>query len=255
MKPYSFSRLWEGIQVFLAITSVVLVAGILFWESHPWPQHARNYLESQAVEETGAINLVSAIYLGYRAVDTLGETIVLLVAIGGTIGILSQAGASLAKGYGSSGLSLGSGVEEELQPATKRRTVLLNVVAGKLAPIVLVFGFYLMMYGHLSPGGGFQGGVVLASGIIFLSMGSQGAVPSRLTQGKVLARLETVAFLFLVIASLVGLVTGTGLFTNPFPHIQGSNVGFLIVLNGIIGLKVGAGIAFMCLAMLGQGEH
>ena len=39
----------------------------------------------RAVEETGAINLVSAIYLGYRAFDTLGETIVLVLSVAGVI--------------------------------------------------------------------------------------------------------------------------------------------------------------------------
>jgi len=42
----------------------------------------------QGVKETGAINLVSSIYLSYRAFDTLGETIILLLAVSGIIVIL-----------------------------------------------------------------------------------------------------------------------------------------------------------------------
>ena len=48
------------------------------------------------------------------------------------------------------------------------KTDILDVMARKLAPFILLFGCYLVAYGHLSPGGGFQGGVVLASGIILL---------------------------------------------------------------------------------------
>jgi multicomponent Na+:H+ antiporter subunit B len=48
----------------------------------------RDHFVTQGVKETGAINLVSSIYLGYRAFDTLGETIVLLVAVSGIIMLL-----------------------------------------------------------------------------------------------------------------------------------------------------------------------
>ena len=44
-----------------------------------------SYVEQHAVEETGAVNLVSSIYLGYRAFDTLGETIVLVLVVSGAV--------------------------------------------------------------------------------------------------------------------------------------------------------------------------
>ena len=45
----------------------------------------RQHFFLRAVEESGAINLVSAIYLGYRAFDTLGETIVLVLSVAGVL--------------------------------------------------------------------------------------------------------------------------------------------------------------------------
>ncbi|MFO7850021.1 MAG: hydrogen gas-evolving membrane-bound hydrogenase subunit E [Spirochaetia bacterium] len=50
----------------------------------------RDYLFAHGHEETGALNLVSAVYLGYRAFDTFGETIVLLCAVSGSIYFLSK---------------------------------------------------------------------------------------------------------------------------------------------------------------------
>jgi len=44
---------------------------------------SRRYVVERGVEETGAVNLVTAIYLGYRVFDTLGETVVLLLAVTG----------------------------------------------------------------------------------------------------------------------------------------------------------------------------
>lgn len=43
----------------------------------------REYFTARGVQETGSINLVSAIYLGYRAFDTLGETVILFLAVAG----------------------------------------------------------------------------------------------------------------------------------------------------------------------------
>ena len=45
----------------------------------------RVHILERGTEETGSLNLVTAIYLGYRAYDTLGETIVLLLAVSGIV--------------------------------------------------------------------------------------------------------------------------------------------------------------------------
>ncbi len=52
------------------------------------PSALRDFCVERAIEETGAPNLVSAIYLGWRAYDTLGETIVLLLAVTGAVFLL-----------------------------------------------------------------------------------------------------------------------------------------------------------------------
>ncbi len=51
----------------------------------PAPDRAMQYLLEHGSAETGAVNLVSAIYLGYRVFDTFGETIVLLVSVAGAV--------------------------------------------------------------------------------------------------------------------------------------------------------------------------
>jgi multicomponent Na+:H+ antiporter subunit B len=271
--------------------TVVIVATIftllpLVYLDVPWPSALRDHLEERGVQESGARNLVSAIYLGYRAFDTLGETIVLLVAVSGTIGMIAGAGGSLARGYADVVLgdtelpvedaraersaasaaaafrareaALAAGDKDGSQPRLERskghRTELIDVVTGKLGPVVLIFGLYVMMFGHMSPGGGFQGGVVVASGIVFLALGSRAGGRSRITEPGNLARIEAVGFLFLVIASLVGSFTGAGYFGNPLARAGISPVVYIIALNAVIGLKVGAGISFMCVAMLGEAE-
>ena len=238
------------LQTFLTLAAVLAVVVPVFLSEVPWPTSARNYLEARGEADSGARNLVSAIYLGYRAFDTLGETIVLLVAVSGTISIIAHSGISLARGFGEEALNRTIGGPR----LRHRRTELIDVVTGKLGPIVLIFGLYVMLFGHLSPGGGFQGGVVIASGIVFIALGSKNEDSTRLQEAGVLARIEAAGFLSLILAALSGMVTGSGFFGNPLAGIGASPVSYIVILNAVIGLKVGAGIGFMCVAMMGRTE-
>lgn len=70
------------------IVVLIIFSAFLFYSLHvnaPAPQKAKEYLLQHGPEETGAVNLVTSIYLGYRAFDTLGETIVLLVSVSGVV--------------------------------------------------------------------------------------------------------------------------------------------------------------------------
>lgn len=257
---------WFRLQVIVSVGAVAALLVPLFLTGTPWPAAARDHLERFGLPESGAINTVSAIYLGYRAFDTLGETIVLLVAVSGTIGIIAYTGTALTKGFGRQFAAPPANHTAALKtPDTgkpsirklpgQRRTALLEVVTAKLGPIVLVFGVYVMLFGHLSPGGGFQGGVVVASGIVFLALGGRADTARRLTEAPQLARLEAAAFLLLVAAAASGIVLGGGFFANTLIRTGVPEVSFIILLNVVIGLKVGAGIGFMCIAMLGKVEE
>ena len=70
----------------LEVLAVIVIGLFLFLAlsgDHPTETPVRAQIVADGVEETGARNLVTAIYLGYRAFDTLGETIVLLLAVSG----------------------------------------------------------------------------------------------------------------------------------------------------------------------------
>lgn len=248
----SFRGILFYLQIILSIIAVALLLLPFIVDDLPWPTAARDYLASLALEETGALNTVSSIYLGYRLFDTIGETIVLLIAISGTIGIIAHSGSVLAKGFemetpGNSFITHG-----ENRGSRRMRTALLEVVTGKLGPIVLIFGVYVMLYGHLSPGGGFQGGVVIASGIVFLSLGGRKGASISLTDPGVLSGLEAVAFLLLIITGVAGTALSSGIIAGNIYGVVLPKVALIITLNTLIGLKVGAGIGFMCIAMMGK---
>jgi len=227
----------------LLCVSAVLVP--VFAISLPWPDQTKKYLFSSAILETGAQNLVSSLYLGYRAFDTLGETVVLLTAVTGAIMIIKSS-VHTNNSYTFS--------QQNVPSKTRMlRTELLDTVTGKLGPVVLLFGFYVMLFGHLSPGGGFQGGVVIASAIVFLSLGSKSDGALVLTKPGVLLWIEAASFGAFLIAACAGMITGNGFFTNPFPSGFPAHA-YIIFLNCAVGLKVGAGVSFLCIEMIQNKE-
>lgn len=115
------------------------------------------YVESE-LGEAGAVNTVAGMILDYRAFDTLGESNVLFVAVVSVI-ILLRAD---RKGKNRS-LNL---PELATAPEEKPDNEILRFSAGILIPVVLLFGIYVVLNGHLSAGGGFSGGAILGGAMI-----------------------------------------------------------------------------------------
>ncbi|MDR1177364.1 MAG: hypothetical protein LBK64_00915 [Spirochaetaceae bacterium] len=226
------------------VICIVLSALVLFpmlLPEIPWPVLVRDTLVRS--NNTGAPKLVAAVYLGYRAYDTLGELTVLLASLSAAVGFIRMS----------------KGIVRKRQDGFRRRahTDIIDLTAGKLSPMVLLFGCYLMFFGHQSPGGGFQGGVVLASGIIFIALGRRdGRLDSRhsLLGSAMLGRVEAVSFLGILLLCLSGPLAGYAILENP---IQGSSLDpavYIIAFNMVIGLKVGSGIAVTCLLLLEKSD-
>jgi len=98
---------------------------------------ATEYLET-APRELGAANVVTAIVVSYRGFDTLGEVAVLFVATAGVGAMLTRK-------------RLGPAAVGRRKPATE----VLRTATGLLTGLIVMFGAYIFMHGHLTPGGGF----------------------------------------------------------------------------------------------------
>lgn len=111
---------------------------------------AARYIE-KGLEETGAVNIVAGMILDYRAFDTLGESHVLFAA---TITVLIL-------------LRLNKGQEDKNDRIFEpKNDAILQLVATFLVPIIIIFGIYIILNGHLGPGGGFSGGAVIGAGLV-----------------------------------------------------------------------------------------
>ena len=101
-------------------------------------------------------------------------------------------------------------------PPKRGMSPIVQTVVGWIKGIVFVFGLYIILYGHITPGGGFAGGVILALGFVMMTLccGKENAL--RRMPLNVASELDSVgALMFLIIAWLgISAVLGGAFFTN-----------------------------------------
>ena len=120
------------------------------------------YVE-KGLEETGAVNMVAGMILDYRAFDTFGESSVLFLAVTCVTMLLMRDRNNTTK-------------EEDLLTAREHviegheEDIILTKIARLVIPCALVYGIYVVLNGHLSPGGGFSGGTIMGSALILFAV-------------------------------------------------------------------------------------
>lgn len=117
------------------------------------------YIE-KGLEETGAVNTVAGIILDYRAFDTLGESHVLFIA---AVTVMILLRIDKKKESGNKNIEVATENDRIYEP---KNDVILQKVAFILVPMIMIFGIYIILNGHLSPGGGFSGGAIIGAGLI-----------------------------------------------------------------------------------------
>lgn len=122
---------------------------------------SRRYIE-KGMEETGAVNIVAGMILDYRAFDTLGESNVLFVAACSVMILLRVS--SDKKHHISSVHQLEMEADDRMYEP--KDDLILQRATAFLVPVILLFGVYGLLNGHISPGGGFSGGAIMGAGLI-----------------------------------------------------------------------------------------
>jgi multicomponent Na+:H+ antiporter subunit B len=176
-----------------------------------------------APTEVGAGNIVTAVVLGYRGIDTLGEIAILFAA------------ATAA------GLVLGRR-REQVRHSDPDAGFILLASADLLFPLLLVVGFYIILHGHLTPGGGFQGGVILAAAFFIPLL----ARPGQRVDHAGISLIEGIAGAVFILIGLAALYAGKAFMQ---PLLDKGQLGALVsagtlpLLYLALGLKVGAELA------------
>lgn len=137
---------------------------------------------------------------------------------------------------------------------TRDYDVILRSGGDSVLPYALIYMFYLILHGHLSPGGGFQGGVLFVTVVLFLYFGHGYEVTAKAISFNLLHEAEGVASVVYVALALMGIAAGAQ-FCQNILYTHGSigdlySSGTIFWMNVTVGLKVITGIGSISLMML-----
>lgn len=174
---------------------------------------------------TQTANAVTSVVAYFRSLDTLGEITILFTAVFGVSLMLEK--------------------NQKFQNILYHENNLLKIGIDILFPLIILFGIYIILHGHLSPGGGFQGGVIIASGFLlkFLSYGDDFELSH-----KIVSILESISGIAFVVLGLVSLLAFDIFLGNILPLGNITELfssGSIALLYLFVGLKVSAEISIL----------
>lgn len=137
------------------------------------------------------------------------------------------------------------------------RSVIVQVVTRWILVLIVVYGFGVAFFGHLTPGGGFAGGVVIACGYVLATLAFGGRAGPAAAFHRWVASLDSVGALIYLGMAALGWTAGHFMqaWTPRGADFTLASAPFLVVLNLAILLKVGAGLfaGFMALVLFDRG--
>ncbi len=186
------------------------------------PDKVAAYYLKQSPEALQTANSITAIVVNFRGFDTLGEVTVLFLAATGLASILYRRKEE----------------EEEAERVSLASSSLVRTGAKILFPLMLLLGLYVFIHGHLTPGGGFQGGAIIATGFLLMLI----TYKHFETNHNVMVWLESLAGLAFVAVGLYGLFAYGSFLQNT--HSVGTlndliSGGLIPLIYIFIGIKVG----------------
>ncbi|TXM67241.1 MnhB domain-containing protein [Methylobacterium sp. WL120] len=188
-------------------------------------------------------NMVSAINFDLRGLDTLGEEFMLLAAITGTVVLLRG-----RRGEGSTERAL-----RRPGRAVIPRSEAVVLVCRIAGPLTALFGLYVVLHATVTPGGGFQGGVILASGTLLIYLGEGYAGWRDAVRSHWLDGLEGGGALLFNLCGLAPMLDGGAFMQNvlPFGTFRGLMSGGLMLVENLgVALAVAGGFTQLFLEFM-----
>lgn len=216
----------------VAIGAILLGFAVNFTEKTQLPPVSSHYVE-KGPAELGSANVVTAVVVTYRGLDTLGE-VTILFAAAAVVGLLIH-------------------LNKNKNSLRREGSEILKTASALLFPLILLFGAYVFINGHLSPGGGFQGGAIIASAVVLTVL----ANPNRKIGHTVLSVIESVSGLAYIAIGVAGavLVVNGFLDNRIIPLGEFGSIfsaGLIPVIYSVIGLKVGSELSSVVISLNGE---
>ncbi|MEN8224692.1 MAG: hydrogen gas-evolving membrane-bound hydrogenase subunit E [Bacteroidota bacterium] len=185
---------------------------------------------TNGLTEVGAANLVTSVVVTYRGLDTLGEVTILFLTAA-ILGFMFRAG------------------QKQEERKLRSSSEILMTASNVLLPVIFLVGIYIFINGHLTPGGGFQGGAVLASAVVLMILSLSG----RKIKHVVMDFIETISGIAFVLLGILGIFLAGGFLDNSiFPlgtFGELLSAGAIPVIYSFVGLKVGAELSNIILVL------
>ena len=254
-KVRAFRKLYRVFSVIFCIALVLVLLTMVSYlptigeVSNPVNNEvSRRYIQN-GLQETGAVNIVTGMILDYRAFDTLGESHVLFIA---TCTVLILLRVDKKKGKGGQ-----EDAEENDRVHEPKNDIILQTVARILVPPIIIFGIYVILGGHLGPGGGFSGGAVIGAGLI-LYLNAFGFVKTeRFFTAKTYKWMSFCALACYALSKCYSFYTGANHIKSVIPLGTPGAIlssGLILILNICVGIVV-AGTMYTFYVMFRKGGH
>jgi multicomponent Na+:H+ antiporter subunit B len=202
-------------------------------------------LNRVSIPERQTTAVVSAINFDYRGFDTLGEEFILFAAVVGVASLLRNLRGERE-----------TRPDDDARGRRVRDSSAAVVVAGLglVGPAILI-GLYVVIHGHQTPGGGFQGGVILATALLLVYLSDQYVTLRRVGPVALIEFAEALGTASLVMLGVAGAVFGAAFFDNFLPlgtsgHLL--SAGTIPLASTAVGLAVTGGFALMLSEFLEQ---
>ncbi|MBP3617562.1 MAG: hypothetical protein J6J38_05960 [Lachnospiraceae bacterium] len=237
-----FGRLYAVMAVLLcAIVITTLLVTVSYLPEYGSPDNPNNNevvekYNKDGLYDTGATNNVASMILDYRAFDTLGESHVLFVA---AVCVMILLRLELTKDGKPTDVKRAE--EENDRLYEPKNDKILQLSAKILVPMIIMFGIYVILNGHLSPGGGFSGGAIIGAGLILYVNAFGFEKAKRIMNRKNYAIISVVPLLFYAIAKGYSFFTGANHLESGIPTGTPGAIlsgGLILPLNICVGIVV-----------------
>jgi multicomponent Na+:H+ antiporter subunit B len=212
----------------------------------PGPKELRDryllVMTERTFPQRNITDVVTAVNFDYRGFDTIGEEFILFSSVMGALVLIRQADEK--------GNRLRDAITplRDVAPTDAMRLWTLAMVGPKIA-----FGIYIVIHGQLSPGGGFQGGVILASAAMIIYLGSGFDIFKRVMNHTLVETTEALGAAGFILIGMIAWFWGKPFLTNTLPMGKTSELtsgGTIALISATVGIEVMAGFVLLLYGLL-----
>ena len=209
--------------------------------SHPLPYG--DAINALGTKQRHVTNMVSAVNFDYRGFDTLGEEFMLLCAVTGTTVLL--------RGSRGEQLAARPGVVEG-RPVRPRSDAIV-LICRIAAPLTFLFGIYVALHAMTTPGGGFQGGVIMATAALLIFAGEGYETWREMVPSHLMEICEGAGATLYAICGFASMAAGFPFLQNILPLGKARDLfsgGLMLIENAGVAFAVAGGFALLFIEFL-----